>query len=291
MAAGPASSKGCPDSDGDGVLDKMDACPNVAGPVNGCPDADGDGIADKDDACPNLAGTINGCPDADGDGVADKEDACPNNAGPVNGCPDGDGDGVADKDDACPTVAARTPNGCPADPDSDGDGVPDSRDACPNNAGPINGCPDGDGDGIADKDDKCPTLGGNVTADGCPVIPERVTELFTRALQGIQFETGSNRIRSASRGIMNEVANLMKNNPTYLLTIAGHTDSIGSSRTNQRLSQRRADAVKTYLVGRGVATDRLTAVGYGEEQPVADNKYSAGRKQNRRVELSVTYRQ
>ena len=137
-----------------------------------------------------------GCPDADGDGVADSDDACPNDAGTLNGCPDGDGDGVADKDDKCPTVNGDGADGCPSDPDSDGDGIVDSKDACPNARGPVGGCPDGDGDGIADKDDKCPTLGGNITPDGCPVVPERVTEVFTRALQGIQFETGSNRIKN-----------------------------------------------------------------------------------------------
>jgi len=263
LAAGPAGSQGCPDSDGDGVLDKDDACAAIAGTVNGCPDADGDGVADKDDACPDAAGSLAGCPDSDGDGVADKDDACPNDAGTIGGCPDGDGDGVADGKDACPTVAGDGADGCPSDPDSDGDGVADSK--------------------------ECPTLGGNVTADGCPVVPARVTEVFNRALQGIQFETGKNRIRSASRVILGEVITIMKENPGYQLNIGGHTDSIGSSESNQRLSQRRADAVKKYLTDRGVDGSRVSSVGYGESQPVADNKYNAGRKQNRRVELSVNY--
>jgi len=230
-----------------------------------------------------------GCPDADGDGVADGDDACPNDAGPLNGCPDSDGDGVADNADKCPGVAGDGADGCPSDPDSDGDGIADSKDGCPNAAGPVNGCPDSDSDGIADKNDKCPTLGGNVTADGCPVVPAAVTETFNRALQGIQFETGKNRIRSASRAILGEVISIMNNNPSYKLTIGGHTDSIGSSESNQRLSQRRADAVKKYLTDRGVDSSRVSAIGYGESSPVADNKYSAGRKQNRRVELSVNY--
>ncbi len=289
LAAGPAGSQGCPDTDGDGVLDKDDACADVAGTVNGCPDADGDGVADGDDKCPNAAGPLMGCPDADGDGVADGDDACPNDAGPLNGCPDSDGDGVADNADKCPGVAGDGADGCPSDPDSDGDGVADSKDACPNAAGPLNGCPDGDGDGVADNADKCPTLGGNVTPDGCPVVPAAVTETFNRALQGIQFETGSNRIRSASRAILGEVITIMNNNPSYNLTIAGHTDSIGSSESNQRLSQKRADAVKKYLTDRGVSSSRVSSIGYGESSPVADNKYAAGRKQNRRVELSVKY--
>jgi len=282
------SMNGCPDSDGDGVADNADACPNTAGPAGGCPDGDGDGIADKDDACPTAAGPIGGCPDADGDGVADGDDACPNTAGTLGGCPDGDGDGVADKDDACPTVAASTANGCPADPDSDGDGVPDSRDACPNSSGSANGCPDADGDGVADKNDACPSVAA-ATSNGCPAIPASVTDVFNRALQGIQFETGKNRIRTASRTILRDVINIMNENPSYKLNIGGHTDSIGSSESNQRLSQKRADAVKKYLTDRGVDGSRVSAVGYGESQPVADNKYTAGRKQNRRVELSVNY--
>ena len=290
LAAGPAGSQGCPDTDGDGVLDKDDACADVAGTINGCPDGDGDGVADGVDKCPGVAGTLMGCPDSDGDGVADGDDACPNAAGPIGGCPDGDGDGVADNVDKCPGVAGDGADGCPSDPDSDGDGIADSKDACPNAAGSINGCPDGDADGIADKDDKCPTLGGNVTADGCPVVPTRVTEVFNRALQGIQFETGSNRIRASSRVILGEVITIMNENASYRLNIGGHTDSIGSSESNQRLSQKRADAVKKYLTDRGVDASRVSSVGYGESNPIADNKYTAGRKQNRRVELSVDYR-
>lgn len=110
------------DTDGDGIYDKDDACPDVAGlkQFQGCPDTDGDGIADKDDACPNEAGTkaMNGCPDRDGDGVADNVDKCPDTKGPKEnaGCPwpDRDGDGVYDKDDRCPDVKGTVANnGCP----------------------------------------------------------------------------------------------------------------------------------------------------------------------------------
>ncbi|MBT8292625.1 MAG: OmpA family protein [Eudoraea sp.] len=110
------------DTDGDGIYDKDDACPEVPGleAFNGCPDSDGDGIEDSKDACPNEAGPkeLNGCPDADGDGIADKDDQCPNEAGPAenNGCPwpDKDGDGVLDKDDLCPDIPGVVANrGCP----------------------------------------------------------------------------------------------------------------------------------------------------------------------------------
>jgi len=113
---------GCPDSDGDGIMDLEDACPKVAGLENlkGCPDSDGDGVADINDLCPESVGTMNngGCPDSDGDGVVDKDDKCPNVAGlkEYSGCqePDTDGDGIVDKDDQCPTVAGIAENkGCP----------------------------------------------------------------------------------------------------------------------------------------------------------------------------------
>jgi len=287
-AAGSRDLMGCPDGDGDGVADKDDMCPTTAGTLNGCPDSDGDGVADKDDACPTVAGTIGGCPDSDGDGVIDGNDACPTVAGTVGGCPDSDGDGVADKDDACPDVAG-TDNGCPSDPDTDGDGIVDSKDRCPQVAGTVNGCPDGDKDGIADMNDSCPTLGGTVDSKGCPVVAEATKQLFSRALQGIQFETGSNRIKSSSIAILNEVVVVMRQNPSYKLTIAGHTDSVGSSASNQALSQRRADAVKKYLTEKGIPTGSVASVGYGEDRPVADNINAAGRRQNRRVELSVDY--
>ncbi len=164
--------QGCPDRDGDGIIDKFDLCPDVAGShgLQGCPDTDGDGIADKDDLCPDVAGlaSLQGCPDSDGDGVADKDDACPDQAGTANGCPDSDGDGIADKDDACPYSAGTAElNGCP---DADGDGVADNADNCLNRVGSAAaaGCPDADGDGVPDVADKCPNLAGLTTNDGCP---------------------------------------------------------------------------------------------------------------------------
>jgi OmpA-OmpF porin, OOP family len=172
--AGLAAFKGCPDGDGDGIADKDDACPTVAGlaAFKGCPDTDADGITDAEDACPTVAGLANfkGCPDTDGDGVTDAEDECPNEKGLLNlkGCPDGDGDGIADKSDKCPTVKGlQSMMGCP---DSDGDGITDADDACPTVAGvsAFNGCPDTDGDGVEDKKDKCPTVKGLKEREGCP---------------------------------------------------------------------------------------------------------------------------
>ena len=127
-SAGIVIKFGAKDTDKDGIPDKDDACPEVAGPkeFNGCPDTDGDGIPDKDDACPDVAGLkeFNGCPDTDGDGVPDKDDKCPDVAGPAEngGCPwpDTDGDGVLDKDDLCVNEAGpASNNGCPEPNDDD----------------------------------------------------------------------------------------------------------------------------------------------------------------------------
>ena len=286
--AGSAANGGCPDSDGDGVLDKDDRCPNDAGTLNGCPDSDGDGVADRNDDCPNAAGTLRGCPDSDGDGVADRNDDCPNAAGTLRGCPDSDGDGVADKDDDCPTVAGDAANGCASD--SDGDGVNDDVDACPNVAGDVNGCPDSDGDGVVDKDDKCPNIGGIVGPDGCAKkVPTAATEVFTRAIRGINFNSGSGVITKESYAILDEVAGIMNQYPNLNVSIEGHTDAQGNDAKNLQLSSNRAQAVQAYLMQKGISASRLRAVGYGETAPVADNATAAGRAQNRRVELKGSY--
>lgn len=170
------------DSDGDGIPDDLDLCPQIAGPkeLKGCPDTDGDGVADYEDACPSHAGlkSLNGCPDSDGDGVSDKDDECPNLPGTIanKGCPEGDrdNDGVIDSKDRCPDIPGTVANdGCPEEnkaPDADGDGIPDSEDACPRQAGPAStqGCPDRDGDGIPDHRDACPDAPGIAAYNGCP---------------------------------------------------------------------------------------------------------------------------
>ena len=168
---------GCPDSDGDGIPDHRDLCPTQPGVAQfkGCPDTDGDGVKDSEDQCPNEPGTPEnrGCPDTDGDGIIDLEDACPTVAGikAFNGCPDTDGDGIQDSEDECPNeVGSKEMNGCP---DSDADGIPDHKDDCPNEAGEIenNGCPwgDQDNDGVKDNVDKCPTVAGPAENEGCPL--------------------------------------------------------------------------------------------------------------------------
>lgn len=296
-AAGPLALLGCPDTDGDGLADKNDKCPDVAGPATmmGCPDTDGDGVTDADDNCPDKAGPASnkGCPvtDRDGDGVADADDKCPDQPGTIanNGCPifDRDNDGVADADDKCPDQAGSAAMmGCP---DSDGDGVADPQDRCPDKAGPASaqGCPDTDGDGVADPDDRCPDEAGTSANRGCPELTVEDKETIDFAIQNINFETASDRLTASSREVLEQVKDILKRYPAYTLSIGGHTDSVGPTDSNQRLSEKRAQSVRNYLIASGIREGRMTAQGFGESVPIGDNRYAAGREQNRRVTLDL----
>ena len=256
-------------------------------------DTDGDGIYDKDDACPEVAGleAFNGCPDSDGDGIEDAKDSCPNEAGSkeLNGCPDSDGDGVADKDDACPsTPGLASLAGCP---DADGDGVADKDDACPNEAGPAanKGCPwpDTDGDGVLDKDDQCPDVAGTVANNGCPEVTEEVQKQLNDYARTILFDTGKSSIKAESTSVMVDIIQILNEYPNAKFTVEGHTDSVGSETTNQKLSEARANSVRDFLIDKGIGADRLTAIGYGESKPIATNNTRAGKAQNRRVEINL----
>ena len=258
-------------------------------------DTDGDGIYDKDDACPEEAGLeiFNGCPDSDNDGIQDSKDDCPNTAGlaEFNGCPDSDGDGVMDKDDKCPSVAGlKALMGCP---DADGDGVADGDDNCPNEAGPSanNGCPwpDTDGDGILDKDDKCPNEAGVAANNGCPEVKptEEVMETLNSYARTILFNVGKASFKDETDQVLQAMVAIFKEYPRANFAIEGHTDSSGSNSMNQALSERRANAVRDYLIANGINADRLTAKGFGEDNPIATNRTRAGRKENRRVEVKL----
>jgi outer membrane protein OmpA-like peptidoglycan-associated protein len=288
------------DKDEDGVPDKYDLCKNTEPKYRrfvdsvGCPaDTDKDGILDADDKCPDVAGPeqFKGCPDADGDGIQDKLDACPNQAGDAkfNGCPDTDGDGVSDKDDACPTTAGLAAfGGCP---DTDGDGVEDRKDKCPNLAGAIagEGCPDTDGDGVFNNIDKCPDVAGAVANKGCPEIKKEVIQKIALAAKGINFETGKAVITAGSFKSLDDLVTLLNSYPGASVEIQGHTDNNGTPESNKTLSQERANSVKRYLSAGGVSEARMTAIGYGQEMPLADNKTEAGKTKNRRVDFKLVY--
>ncbi|MES2559459.1 MAG: OmpA family protein [Bacteroidota bacterium] len=292
---GLASTNGCPDTDKDGVADNEDQCPTEAGlaALKGCPDTDDDGIIDSKDKCPTIKGTLSmeGCPDRDGDGIRDEDDICPDVKGVAlfKGCPDTDNDGIEDSKDICPQVKGTTAtNGCP---DTDNDAVHDGIDKCPTVAGIAahSGCPDTDNDGVFDDIDNCVTMPGTPGNKGCPEIKKETKQLFEKALQGVQFETGKAIIKPVSFPILDAIVKVMIENPSYKLTIGGHTDNVGDDAMNLTLSQNRASSVATYLIGRGVDPMRVIATGYGETMPVDSNSTAKGRTRNRRVEFKVEF--
>ena len=263
------------DTDGDGVTDRKDKCPDtpagVKVDVNGCPfDADGDGVADYQDKCPDVKGlaALQGCPDADNDGVADNDDKCPNTPAGVKvdatGCPlDADADGVADYLDKCPNTPAGAKvdaNGCPLD--RDGDGVPDYQDRCPDRAGPASN-------------------------KGCPEIKAEARKVLNEATKSIQFDFNKSTLKPSSFPKLQEMVKILNDYPDYSLSIAGHTDSKGEDNYNLRLSYERAAAARTYMLSRGIPAERIEARGYGETKPIATNDTEAGRALNRRVDFDA----
>lgn len=256
------------DTDGDGIYDKDDACPEEAGlpEFKGCPDNDKDGIQNSEDACPDEAGSkeLNGCPDNDADGIINSEDACPDDKGTkiMKGCPDADGDGVADKDDKCPTVAGAKENaGCP--------------------------WPDTDGDGVADKDDKCPTVAGTVANNGCPEVSDDTMKKLNDYGKTILFNSGKASFQKQTVPVLQAMSAIFKEYPTAKFSLEGHTDNTGSDASNQKLSEERAAAVKNFLVENGIDASRLSSKGFGESMPVDSNKTAKGKANNRRVEVKL----
>ena len=224
--------------------------------------------------------------DSDGDGVSDRLDQCPDTPTGAKvdykGCPvDTDNDGVYDYLDECPGTPEGVrvnSKGCPYD--SDGDGVYDDQDKCPGTPRGVNvdssGCPvDTDKDGVADYEDKCPGTPEGAKADsrGCWV------------LAGVYFDTNKASIKAESHPVLDEAVDVLKRNSGLKLEIQGHTDSKGTAKYNQSLSEKRARSVYEYFVSHGVNSSQLSYKGYGEDVPRATNDTDEGRAKNRRVEL------
>ncbi|HEX5657460.1 MAG TPA: OmpA family protein [Polyangiales bacterium] len=241
-------------------------------------------------------------PDVDKDGLYDRDDRCPTKAGPKpTGCPpppDGDEDGLPDASDPCPTEAedGNPPDekdGCP-NRDLDNDRIMIPVDLCPTLPGiPPDGCPpkDSDGDGIYDPSDRCPrdpeTKNNFLDYDGCPdELPPQVKK-FTGVIKGILFASGNAKIRPASFPLLNDAVRVLQQYPDLRIRISGHTDNTGKVARNQKLSEDRAAAVKTYLVTHGVADSQIQIRGAGPDEPIADNRSALGRTQNRRIEFEL----
>jgi outer membrane protein OmpA-like peptidoglycan-associated protein len=304
-------SKPIPDSDNDGILNNRDRCPNTptGAQVNdlGCPaDSDGDGVANGIDRCPNTAvGAIVdalGCTrDSDGDNIADGIDKCPDTPAGVlvdaSGCPrDSDGDGIADGLDRCsatPKGATVDALGCPGDEDADG--VLDGLDRCPRT--PIgatvnsNGCvagQQGRQPPRAAPADTSPTPPTNPPPANPPPAPQAAALPSATAplvLEGVSFESGSARLQSGSYVELDSVAKVLLAHPSLKVEIGGHTDNAGTPADNQHLSTLRAEAVRNYLVEKGVPFQQMVARGYGATMPRTPDTTPQGRAANRRVEI------
>ena len=177
-------------------------------------------------------------------------------------------------------------NGCP---DTDGDGIIDSEDRCPKEPGKKeqNGCPDKDGDTLVDIDDQCPDIAGPVSNNGCPEVTQEVQKQLNDYAKTILFDTGKATIKPESVSVMVDIIQILNEYPNAKFTVEGHTDSVGSNQSNQRLSEARANSVLDFLINEGISANRLQAIGYGEEKPIASNTTKLGRKQNRRVEINL----
>lgn len=251
-------------------------------------DRDADGYLDPDDGCPDDPENFNGFEDADG---------CPDEL-------DSDGDGRSDDRDSC-VLEPEDPDGyldadgCP-ELDNDLDGLSDTVDRCSNEAEDPDGfqdedgCPDldNDHDGVPDLQDQCPNEIGSKTNDpiGCPDKPAlaMITDCEVRIMQQIHFEFDKAVIRNISYPVLDAVVEISNKNPDVKLEVQGHTDNVGAASYNQELSQRRADAVKMYLVSHGIEPARLSSRGYGLDRPIVPNDTQANRALNRRVQFVRT---
>ncbi len=287
------------DRDKDGIIDMEDKCPDTPGKVEfaGCPDPD----TDKDGVCDLWVSEFGLTAEFACKGV----DYCPTEPGELafSGCsnPDSDDDGICDpwvKEagfeekfakfctdvDACPDVRGTKENfGCP-NPDSDGDKVCDPWVA---DKGLL--------DKFADKCtavDKCPFEKGVIEENGCP--PPRkfivVTETEIQLNEQFQFKTGKATLLPGSNELLDEIATVLRDNPTIEIAIEGHTDNKGKAKSNQKLSQNRAKAVLDALAKRGIDKKRMHSAGYGQDRPIATNDTDEGRALNRRVEIHITKR-
>jgi outer membrane protein OmpA-like peptidoglycan-associated protein len=265
----PAAPPPVADTDGDGLADDQDKCPQVAEDKDGFEDSDGcadenndgDLLTDAHDKCPLQAETVNGFED---------EDGCPDQKPAV----DTDKDGLLDDQDKCPAQPEdkdgfQDEDGCP-ETDNDKDGVPDWEDQCPAQPEVINGVKDEDG---------CPDEGKSKV---------RLENSRILILDKVYFATAKDVILPKSFDLLKQVASVLKANPQIeLLRVEGHTDDQGQDAKNLNLSQRRSNNVRSFLIREGIAAERLEAVGYGETKPVDTNKTAAGRENNRRVEFVI----
>ncbi|WP_051296158.1 OmpA family protein [Eisenibacter elegans] len=265
------------DPDGDGVVGDADKCPSTPSKVWVY-------VGSKDSVSMSLHNDLLVINGRDSIYVHVNEFGC---------FPDDDGDGVPNFNDRCPDTKKGEPvdkYGCTLK-DSDGDGIPDIYDDCPDKPGSKKnrGCPDPDrdGDGIPDKEDLCPDEPGPKSNKGCPELIKEEEKEILKAASRVQFNTASAVILREFYPELDRVADLLKKYPKARLHLEGHTDSDGTEEANQVLSEQRAASVRQYLINKGIEPERITSAGFGELQPIDTNNTPQGKRNNRRVEMSV----
>lgn len=231
--------------------------------------------------------------DRDGDGILDSLDVCPDEAGLLQfqGCPDSDGDGIPNKLDSCPFLYGISKyRGCPQ-VDSDKDGVYDEDDSCVWVAGPgeNHGCPwpDDDRDSVPNYHDSCKSVAGETKYSGCPFNGTAIQSAFDKWSSQIHYDIGSDQLRIESIPILDSIAYLLIVYRGLRVAINGHTDNSHTPAFNQLLSERRSQAVRHYLIEKGIDPNRLYSIGFGDRSPIASNFTAKGRAKNRRVEIRI----
>ncbi len=296
---------GCPDRDGDKIIDKQDACPDVPGlpQFNGCPDTDGDGIIDKEDDCPKEFGLkqFKGCPDRDNDSIPDKTDQCPDKPGPAsnNGCPEVklilvDSAGASLRTVVQNKDGSFSFDDLPADElvrfKLQGEHIDTVFDVKVVVGGIAKKAIKDNRDGylhfIVLKTDAS-TLGQLKTQDVAIKLDTVEKAIVAKAFSNLEFATGNDVIKKESYSSLDELAKLLAKKPKWRLKISGHTDNQGLPAANLKLSQKRGEAVKKYLVKKGIEENRFKVEWFGQTQPIADNKTPEGRQKNRRVEMLI----
>jgi outer membrane protein OmpA-like peptidoglycan-associated protein len=256
-----------PDTDGDGLKDGEEVFTYHTDPLN--PDTDGDGLSDGDEVLKYHTDPLK--KDTDGDGLTDGEEVLKYHTDPLN--PDTDGDGLTDGDEV---LKYKTD---PLKKDTDGDGLTDGDEVLKYHTDPLN--PDTDGGGMPDGKEIQLGLNPLDPSDDVPII--KVGERII--LEGVNFETNMTVLLPNAKKILDQVVSSLNAYPTAEVAIHGHTDNVGGAKYNMKLSFGRAEAVKAYLVSRGVSESRVSTKGFGFTKPIADNSTSEGRAKNRRIEF------
>lgn len=257
------------------------------------PDSDGDGITDKLDKCPHTPPFIkvdkHGCPlDSDKDGISDYMDKCPDEFGlsTLQGCPDSDMDGIPDYMDLCPAEFGTKENkGCPEIIEEIHENDSPIIDNYTNSLLTSNCTNDKDCDGVTDKYDKCPEIAGDIRNYGCPLTT--TTSKWRRDIKvaPIHFVSGATYITDFSKGRLAKLINILNENENLSVWLFGHTDAKGSSEINQIISEKRVKIAVNYLIDNGISPNRIFSIGFGETFPVSFGRTEEDLLLNRRIDF------